>query len=73
MDDMNAQSATYDGPRMLTMGELAQRLGVSPRGIDCLMKQRKIPYTKLSRKMLRFDWQKVAAALEKFTVNAVGQ
>jgi hypothetical protein len=52
--------------------ECATRLHLTVRGVSCLMKQRKIPYLKISKKLVRFDWPEVEAALEKFTVNSVG-
>jgi hypothetical protein len=60
--------------RLLTKEELRDKLNVpSTRMIDELMRKRKIPYIKLGAKTVRFDWEKVKAAVDKFEHKAVGQ
>lgn len=57
---------------LLTKEELADRLGAaSTRTVDELMRRRKIPYLKLGHRTIRFDWDKVCAAQEKFEVKEV--
>jgi excisionase family DNA binding protein len=55
----------------LTKRELASRLNLpSTRMVDQLMRKRKIPFTKLGYRTVRFSWAKVCAALEKLQINA---
>jgi excisionase family DNA binding protein len=58
----------------LTKEELRDKLNVpSTRMIDELMRKRKIPFTKLGHRTVRFEYEKVRAALEKFEHKAIGQ
>jgi hypothetical protein len=58
----------------LTKEELKDRLNLpSTRMVDEMMKKRKIPFQKLGHRTIRFNWEKVKAALEKFEHKAVGQ
>lgn len=60
--------------KLLTKEELREKLNVpSTRMIDELMRKRKIPFIKLGHKTVRFDYEKVRAALDKFEHKAVGQ
>ncbi len=56
---------------LLTKAEVAERLHLTKRGVDGLMKSRRIPYLKLNRKTIRFDWPKVEAAYNACEVKAV--
>ena len=56
---------------LLDKKTLAQELNVSVRTVDNLMARRAIPYIKIGR-LVRFDVQKVKAALARFEVRAVG-
>ena len=59
--------------RFLTKEQLRQRLNLpSTRKIDYMMKLRMIPFLKWGSKTVRFEWDKVAAALAKFEYKAVG-
>lgn len=58
------------GQTFLTKRELAKHLGVSVRGVEGLMAARKIPYYTLGHRTVRFDLQKVMAALSGFEVKA---
>jgi excisionase family DNA binding protein len=54
--------------------QVAHRLGVSVRTIDTLMKARKVPYLKLTRKLVRFRRQDVDDYLARhFRIKAVGE
>lgn len=58
----------------LTKEELKDRLNLpSTRMVDEMMKKRMIPFQKLGHRTIRFNWEKVKAALEKFEHKAVGQ
>jgi excisionase family DNA binding protein len=47
----------------LDKGGLAQKLQCHTRTVENLMAEGKIPYIKLGRKLVRFDWEKVKARL----------
>jgi hypothetical protein len=50
---------------------IAELLGLTVRGVECLVAARKIPVLKISRKCVRFDADRVLAALKKFEVKEV--
>ena len=57
---------------LLNKEELRQRLHLtSVRGVDEMVKRRKIPVIRIGHRTVRFSWPDVEAALEKFTVRAV--
>lgn len=53
--------------------ELAERLGLTRRGVEELMRRRKIPFLTLGHRTVRFFWPAVERALSKFEHRAVGQ
>jgi len=58
----------------LTKEQLRERLKLhSTRGVDEMMKRRKIPFCRCGHKTIRFRWPDVEAALEKHTVQAIGR
>lgn len=58
----------------LTKEELRARLNLpSTRMVDEMMRRRMIPFLKFGAKTVRFDWEKVKIALQKFEHKAVGQ
>lgn len=58
--------------RFLSKTEIAAYLGVSRRTIENFCAQKKIPYLRLSARMLRFDAQRVESALASYEIKAVG-
>ena len=54
-------------PKLLTIDQLAERLGVTTRHIRRLVAERRVPYLKVG-KFVRFDPAAVAEWLERFTV-----
>ena len=40
--------------------------------VDQMMRKKLIPYTRLGRKTVRFDYRKVLAALTKLEIRAIG-
>jgi excisionase family DNA binding protein len=56
---------------LLTKDQLAERLGLKRRGVECLVASRKIPVIKVSGRCVRFSWSKVLTALNKLEVKAV--
>jgi excisionase family DNA binding protein len=59
--------------RYLTKAELALELRMTKRGVDELMRRRKIPFLALGHRTVRFDWEQVCKALARFEHRAVGQ
>jgi excisionase family DNA binding protein len=59
--------------RLLTKDEVAKRLRLKRRGVEGLVAQRKIPVIRISHRCVRFDWQKVSAAIARFEVREVGR
>lgn len=53
--------------------ELAERLGTTKRGVEEMMRRRKIPFLKLGHRTVRFDWQSVEKAVSRLEYRAVGQ
>jgi excisionase family DNA binding protein len=60
------------GRHLLSKQELALALGVSPRTIDNWMAQRRIPFIRLSARLIRFDLERVKAALARYEIKEVG-
>ena len=57
---------------LLTKQELAIALGVSPRTIDNWMAQRRIPFIRISARLIRFDLNRVKEALARYEIKEVG-
>jgi excisionase family DNA binding protein len=54
-----------------TKRDVAREAGVSLRTVDNWIAQKKIPYRKLSPRLIRFDLDAVARALERYTVKEI--
>jgi len=66
-------SAAQIEPELLTKSEAAQLLSVSSRTIDNMMRQRRISYVKLTRKMVRFPRREILQHIrERLTIHANG-
>ena len=50
-------------PKLLTMDELAERLGVTQRHVRRLVAEKRVPYLKVGR-FIRFDPAQISAWLE---------
>ena len=57
----------------LNKKELAGRLGVSRRGVEEMMRRRKIPFLALGHRTVRFHWPSVEKAIGKLEHKAIGQ
>jgi excisionase family DNA binding protein len=57
---------------LLTKKELADRLNITERVVQFLVKTRRIPVVRLTGKTHRFSWPKVEEALANYEVKAVG-
>lgn len=59
------QSAITSSPDYETKDQVARRLNVSRRTIDNLMRQRRLPFIKLTSKIVRFPKAEVDAYLTR--------
>ena len=55
-------------PHLLTIDQLAEQLGSSPRHLRRLIAERRVPYLKVGR-YVRFDPQEIAAWLDELRVS----
>lgn len=61
--DERGRSGIADLPRLLTIGEVAEYLGVTERHIRRLVAERRIPFVKWGH-LLRFDPAEIAAWID---------
>jgi hypothetical protein len=60
--------------RFLDKEQLRKRLSLpSKRGVDELMRTKRIPFLRLGHRTVRFDWPKVEKALARFEVKEAGR
>ncbi len=57
-------------PKLLTMDELAERLGVTPRHVRRLVAEKRVPYLKVGR-FVRFDPVAIATWLDQSRVTVL--
>jgi hypothetical protein len=60
------------GRHFLSKQELALAIGVSPRTIDSWMSQKRIPFLRLSPRLIKFNLDRVKMALARYEVKEVG-
>ena len=60
------------GRHFLSKRELASAVGVSPRTIDNWMVQKRIPFIRLSARLIKFNLDRVKAALARYEVKETG-
>jgi excisionase family DNA binding protein len=60
------------GKHFLSKRELALVIGVSPRTVDNWMAQKRIPFLRLSTRLIKFNLERVKAALARYEVKEVG-
>jgi hypothetical protein len=60
------------GRQLLSKQELAMAIGVSPRTIDSLIPEKRIPFLRLSSRMIRFNLERVRIALARYEVREIG-
>jgi excisionase family DNA binding protein len=58
-------------PRLLSIGQLAERLGTTPRHVRRLVAGRRVPFVKVGR-LVRFDPDDIAAWLDGRRVGGSG-
>ena len=56
---------------LLNIDELAAKLRTKRRAVERMIAARKIPVIRINRRVLRFRWRDVEAALAKLTVKAL--
>ncbi|MFZ3376214.1 MAG: hypothetical protein WA183_11735 [Chthoniobacterales bacterium] len=56
----------------LSKQELALTIGVSPRTIDSWTSQKRIPFLRLSARLIKFNLERVKTALARYEVKEVG-
>ncbi len=66
------QALSSGNENLMNKAQLAEKLALTVRGIECLVEQKKIPVLRISRKCVRFSFPRVIAALQKFEVQSVG-
>lgn len=60
--------------RFLDKEQLRERLRLtSTRGVDELMRTKRIPFLRLGYRTVRFDWPKVEKALDRLEVKEAGR
>ena len=67
-----ARSSASLGRHFLSKQELARVVGVSPRTIDNWMAQKRIPFIRLSARLIKFNLERVKAALARYEIKEVG-
>jgi hypothetical protein len=68
----NASSGQFVGRHFLSKQELALVIGVCPRTIDNWMAQKRIPFIRLSARLIKFNLERVKAALGRYEIKEVG-
>ena len=53
---------------LLTIDQVAAKLGLKRSAVETMIAARKIPVIRINRRVLRFRWPAVEAALAKLTV-----
>jgi len=66
-------SPTSNSQQLLTKDELAERLRLTRRGVECLVARKLIPIIRISHRCVRFSWDAVKAALAKLEVKEIGR
>jgi len=60
------------GRHLLSKKELAVAIGVSTRTIDNWIAQKRIPFLRLSARLIRFNLERVMAALARYEIKEIG-
>jgi hypothetical protein len=68
----NALRGQLVGRHFLSKQELALIIGVCPRTIDNWMAQKRIPFLRLSARLIKFNLERVKAALARYEIKEVG-
>lgn len=61
----------YMAEQLLDKKQLAERLNLKVRGVESLVRARRIPVLRITNKIVRFSWPRVEAALMLHGSNAV--
>jgi excisionase family DNA binding protein len=60
------------GRHLLSKKELAVAIGVSARTIDNWIAQKRIPFLRLSARLIRFNLERVMTALARYEIKEIG-
>jgi excisionase family DNA binding protein len=71
-DPENSPAPGAGNDYLLNKDQLAKLLGIKRRGVEGLMKDRKIPVLRLGRRCIRFELDKVMASLRRLEQRAIG-
>jgi excisionase family DNA binding protein len=71
-DPENSPAPGAGNDCLLNKDQLAKLLGIKRRGVEGLMKDRKIPVLRLGRRCIRFELDKVMASLRRLEQRAIG-
>jgi excisionase family DNA binding protein len=69
---VNTNGSGQSGRHFLSKQELAFAVGVSVRSVDNWMAQKRIPFIRLSARLIRFDLERVKEALARYEIKEVG-
>ena len=59
--------------QLIDKKQLAERLGIKVRGVESLVRARRIPVLRITNKIVRFSWPSVEAALASYEVKAISK
>ncbi len=68
---VNTNGSGQSGRHFLSKQELALAIGVSPRTIDNWISQKRIPFLRLSTRLIKFDLERVKTALARYEIKEV--
>lgn len=68
-----AERSKISNRHFISKEELAIELGISPRTVDNWMAQKRIPYLRLTPRMVRFNLERVKTALDRYEVREIGR
>ena len=71
--EMKHEELAAKAQKLLTKAELAAKLDLTKRGIESLVKARRIPVLRITPKIVRFDWPRVQAVLAGYEVKEISK
>jgi hypothetical protein len=66
-----APGSAANDPALLTRKQLAKKISLSTRSVDTLQKRKAIPFIRLSARCVRFEIDRVLAALRRFELKEI--
>jgi hypothetical protein len=68
---VSAPGSAANAPALLKRVQLAKAISVSPRTVDNLQREKKLPFLRLSKRCVRFHLPSVLRALGRFEVKEI--